>query len=75
MLPTEVIEQLSEAFANYKGTGMSVMEISRQSKEYSNIFTSAEKLMIKPNLVHNRQKANNCFLRLGAACETMFCLC
>lgn len=45
MLPREVVEQLNEAFTNYNGTGMSVMEISRQSKEYGKIFSSAEKLL------------------------------
>ena len=45
MLPSEIIESLNDAVSNYKGTGMSVMEISRDSREYNEIFCSAEALL------------------------------
>ncbi|MBE6644763.1 MAG: 3-phosphoserine/phosphohydroxythreonine transaminase [Ruminococcaceae bacterium] len=45
MLPAEVIEKLAENFKNYNGTGMSVMEINKKSKEYNEIYSSAEALL------------------------------
>lgn len=45
MLPTEVIQRIASDFQNYNGTGMSVMEISRQSKEYAEISANAEALL------------------------------
>ena len=45
MLPREVIERIKEEFGNYNGTGMSVMEINRKSKEYSELLSDTEKLL------------------------------
>lgn len=45
MLPGEVMERAKEELSNYKGTGMSVMEISKSSKEYSEILSDAERAL------------------------------
>lgn len=44
MLPLEVLEQAASEMTNYKGSGMSVMEMSHRSKVYQEIFdqTSAD---------------------------------
>ncbi|KAJ1671930.1 hypothetical protein EV182_007366, partial [Spiromyces aspiralis] len=41
-LPVEVLEQARDDLLNYKGTGMSVMEMSHRSKAFDEIITSAE---------------------------------
>ena len=43
MLPGEVIDRLKEELANYNGTGISVMEINRKSKEYEQLEAAAER--------------------------------
>ena len=45
MLPSEIVERIAESFVNYNGTGMSVMEISRSSREYTEIIAEAESLL------------------------------
>ena len=45
MLPDEVMDEIKRDFENYNGTGMSVMEISRSSREYNDIISSAEKTL------------------------------
>ena len=45
MLPLEVIERIKEDMSDYNGTGMSVMEINRSSKEYTDILSDAETLL------------------------------
>lgn len=40
-LPLEVLEQAQAELLDYKGTGMSVMEISHRSKEFENIINEA----------------------------------
>jgi len=42
-MPLEVLESVQKEIVNYKGTGMSVMEMSHRSKEYTAIATQAEK--------------------------------
>ena len=42
VLPEAVLEQAKEEMLNYRGTGMSVMEMSHRSKEYLAIFEQAE---------------------------------
>jgi phosphoserine aminotransferase len=42
MLPLPVLEQAAEEMVNYRGTGMSVMEMSHRSKEFENIIETAE---------------------------------
>jgi phosphoserine aminotransferase len=41
-LPTEVLQQAQEEMLDYRGTGMSVMEISHRSKEFESIIQTAE---------------------------------
>jgi phosphoserine aminotransferase len=45
MLPVEILEEAHKEFFNYKGTGMSVMEISHRSKPFEEIILSAEALL------------------------------
>jgi phosphoserine aminotransferase len=42
VLPESVLEQARDEMLNYKGSGMSVMEMSHRSKEYEAIISSAE---------------------------------
>ncbi len=41
MLPTEILEEAKEDFLNYKGCGMSVMELSHRGKIYDEIHMQA----------------------------------
>lgn len=45
MLPEEVVEKIKSEFDNYKGSGMSVAELPSSSREYKDIFSSAENLL------------------------------
>ena len=42
VLPLEVLEEAAAEMLNYKGTGMSVMEMSHRSKAYQAIIDEAE---------------------------------
>ena len=42
VLPVEVLEEAAAEMLNYKGTGMSVMEMSHRSKAYQAIIDQAE---------------------------------
>ena len=43
MLPETVLKEAAEEMLNYKGTGMSVMEMSHRSKAFDDIIKEAEK--------------------------------
>jgi phosphoserine aminotransferase len=43
MMPLEVLEDVQKELVNYKGTGMSVMEMSHRSKDFMEIANTAEK--------------------------------
>ena len=43
IMPVEVLKEAQEDFISYKGTGMSVMEMSHRSKTYDNIIKTADK--------------------------------
>lgn len=43
VLPEEVLKEAAEEMLDYKGTGMSVMEMSHRSKAYQEIIDDAEK--------------------------------
>jgi len=43
MMPLEVLEDIQKELINYKGSGMSVMEMSHRSKEFMQIASEAEK--------------------------------
>jgi len=42
MLPEEVLQEISEEMMDYRGTGMSVMEMSHRSKAFDEIIQTAE---------------------------------
>ena len=42
VLPLEVLEQAQAELLDFKGTGMSVMEISHRSKEFEAVIQTAE---------------------------------
>lgn len=64
MLPAEVINRIKEELADYNGTGMSVMEISRSAKEYAEILSGAESLLRE--LMNIPQNYKIVFLNGGA---------
>jgi len=43
VLPLEVLQEAQEDMISYKGSGMSVMEMSHRSKIYDDIFEGAKK--------------------------------
>ena len=43
VLPEEVLREAADEMLDYKGSGMSVMEMSHRSKVYDNIIKEAEK--------------------------------
>lgn len=43
-LPLEVLQQAQEQFVDYKGIGMSIMEISHRSKEYEQVNDETQQL-------------------------------
>ena len=43
MLPVEVLQQAADEMLDYKGTGMSVMEMSHRSKGFIEIYEEANK--------------------------------
>ena len=42
MLSLEVMEQAASEMTNYRGTGMSVMEMSHRSRDFDNMIETAE---------------------------------
>ena len=42
VLPEEVLREAAEEMLDYRGTGMSVMEMSHRSKAYESIIQGAE---------------------------------
>ena len=42
VLPTEVLEKAAAELVNYRGSGLSVMEMSHRSSEFSDIFSSTK---------------------------------
>ena len=47
MLPLQVLETAASEMLNYKGSGMSVMEMSHRSPVYDEIIKEAEALLRK----------------------------
>lgn len=47
MLPVSVLEEAQKELLNYKGTGMSVLEMSHRSKQFEEIIFGAEALLKK----------------------------
>ena len=46
MLPEEVLREAAAEMLDYKGSGMSVMEMSHRSKVYDDIIKEAEKFVL-----------------------------
>lgn len=67
MLPVPVLEQARDEMVDYKGSGMSVMEMSHRSKEYMEIITSAEALVREQMGVPDNYKV--LFLQGGATLQ------
>jgi len=42
-MPVEVLQEIQKEMVNYKGSGMSIMEMSHRSKEFMAVATEAEK--------------------------------
>ena len=47
VLPEEVLQEAADEMLDYRGTGMSVMEMSHRSKAYDTIIKEAERKKIK----------------------------
>ena len=73
-LPVEVLEEAKEDLLNYKGVGMSVMEMSHRSKAYEGILAQAESdLRTLLNVPYNYKVL---FLQGGASLQfSMIPLC
>jgi len=67
MLPESVLTKASEEMLDYKGTGMSVMEMSHRSKTYTSIIENAESLLRK--LMNIDDSYSVLFLQGGASTQ------
>lgn len=67
VLPEEVLREAAAEMLDYKGTGMSVMEMSHRSKAYEGIITAAER--ISGSLCKSRTITKSCFCRVGLPCN------
>ncbi|MBQ9941464.1 MAG: 3-phosphoserine/phosphohydroxythreonine transaminase [Christensenellaceae bacterium] len=66
-LPVEVLKRAQEEMLDYKGTGMSVMEMSHRSKAYEEIIQSAEANLRK--LMNIPENYKVLFLQGGASLQ------
>ena len=67
MLPESVLKKAAEEMLDYKGTGMSVMEMSHRSKIYTSIIENAESLLRK--LMNIDDSYSILFLQGGASTQ------
>ncbi|MBQ8539839.1 MAG: 3-phosphoserine/phosphohydroxythreonine transaminase [Clostridia bacterium] len=67
MLPLPVLEEAQRDMTNYKGTGMSVMEMSHRSKDYEGIIYGAEALIRE--LMNIPENYEVMFLQGGASTQ------
>jgi len=67
MLPLPVLEKAQKEILNYKGTGMSVMEMSHRSKAFMEIIEEAESLLRELMEIPNNYKI--LFLQGGASTQ------
>lgn len=67
MLPECVLRKASEEMLNYKGSGMSVMEMSHRSKTYMSIIENVEQLLRK--LMNIPDNYSVLFLQGGASTQ------
>ncbi len=66
-LPLSVLEEAARDMVNYKGTGMSVMEMSHRSKDYEGIIYGAEALLRE--LMNIPENYEVLFLQGGASTQ------
>lgn len=67
MLPVEVLKEAAEEMLDYRGTGMSVMEMSHRSKAYEAIIQEAEKDL--KELMNIPEEYEVLFLQGGASLQ------
>lgn len=67
VLPVEVLQEAANEMMDYRGTGMSVMEMSHRSKAYDNIIKDAEADLRKLMNIPNNYKV--LFLQGGASTQ------
>ena len=67
VLPEEVLKEAAEEMLDYRGCGMSVMEMSHRSKEFDDIIKSAEALFRE--LLHIPDNYKVLFLQGGASTQ------
>lgn len=67
MLPVEVLEQAAGEMLDYKGSGMSVMEMSHRSKVYDEIIKNTEAMFRKVMAIPDNYKV--LFLQGGATLQ------
>ncbi len=67
VLPEEVLKEAAEEMLNYKGTGMSVMEMSHRSKAFQTIIETAEQDL--RDLLHIPDNYKVLFLQGGASLQ------
>ncbi|HUV29766.1 MAG TPA: 3-phosphoserine/phosphohydroxythreonine transaminase [Acidobacteriota bacterium] len=69
-LPLDVLKIVQEELLDYQGTGMSVMEISHRSPQYSEINTDAAALLLEVMGLSSKYKV----LFLGGGASTQFAM-
>ena len=67
VLPEEVLKEAASEMLDYKGTGMSVMEMSHRSKAFEEIIQEAEKDLRELMNIPNNYKV--LFLQGGASTQ------
>ena len=67
VLPEEVLKEAQAEMLDYKGTGMSVMEMSHRSKAFDQIIQEAEKDL--RDLMHIPDNYKVLFLQAGASLQ------
>ncbi len=67
VLPVEVLKEAAEEMLDYRGTGMSVMEMSHRSSVYGDIINAAEEDLRK--LIHIPDNYKVLFLQGGASTQ------
>lgn len=67
MLPQEVLEKAASELVNYKEAGMSVMEMSHRSKDFSDIINDAENIL--RDIMHIPNNYKVLFLQGGGSSQ------
>src|SRR5881628_391537 len=70
VLPLDVLKQAQEEMLDWRGSGMSVMEMSHRGKEFISIHAQAEKLMREVMAIPPNYKV--LFLQGGAIGQNAF---